>query len=102
MFVKGDNVGALTLLLRLKASGRGPKLIARELSMEYTESMFEPALVKHISGKSNEVADILSRRFMPGVGFVLPEFLANARETKLPSRGWNFYRTARGPDCWTM
>jgi hypothetical protein len=93
--VQGDNVGALTLVQKLKATGVGPRIIARELALIYANTAFEPTTVVHTPGVCNNIADALSRRFEPGKKFILPAFLTGVPETVLPTRDYSFWLTLR-------
>ena len=41
-------------------------------------------MVKHSQGVDNKLADLLSRRFQPGVHFVVPQVLVGVREVPIP------------------
>ena len=60
--LQGDNVAALTLALKMKtkASERGMKSIAREVSMEFSRSSAMPTGGTLVSGSTNVLADDLS------------------------------------------
>ena len=70
--VRGDSVTALTMVMCMKARGRGVNLVARELALDLADGCFRPDVARHIAGVSNKRADILSRRFQPGKEFKLP------------------------------
>ena len=53
------------MTLCMKGKGFGVNLVARELALVLADGAFRPEVVKHISGASNVVADILSRSFQP-------------------------------------
>eukprot|EP00971_Amphidinium_carterae_P213744 4241878-Amphidinium_carterae.1 len=48
-------------------------------------------------GKTNQLADVLSRRFEPAKQWVLPEVLASAKERELPVRATSWYKGACPP-----
>ena len=58
--VRGDNVGALTLLLKMRPHSPQHAIIARELSLITIESPFFPSIV-HTPGLAHVTADYLSR-----------------------------------------
>ena len=63
----GDNIGALTLLVKLRPPLRNPAMgiIARELALELAQLSFQPDAT-HTPGLAHVVADILSRVYAPG------------------------------------
>ena len=94
--VRGDTVGALTLLLKMRPANSKQAVIARELSLRLIELSFPPDAV-HTPGVSHFVADKLSRIFSPiandGYGGVRPTSnallhpaLERATETTAPRR----------------
>ena len=107
LMVEGDNVGALTLIAKFKAAGRGPGIIAREVALLFSEASFEPRVVSHVPGISNVIADMLSRKHDPNKPFALPLALADAREIFLPPRDASYFLSLRpavqmgggGRDC---
>ena len=83
--VKGDNVSALVMIVRMKAKGASNALIARELALDIAEALYEPQVCSHIPGISNLIADHLSR--MRALGRQdLPAPLRHARRRRLPAR----------------
>ena len=62
LMVRSDSVSALILVMRLKTSGVGTSLIAREVALDVAEALYEPHVCEHIPGISNIIADHLSRR----------------------------------------
>ena len=91
--VRSDSVTALTMVATMRASGRGPGIVARELALLFASSPYRPRVVSHIPGVANKTADTLSRRFDPDASFVLPAFLADAKEEDLPPRPRSYYQT---------
>ena len=89
--LQGDNVSALTLALKLKATTGAMKAIAREVALEFSESTVMPLIAQHIPGLTNAVADKLSRRYEPNAHYVLPEALASATEAFAPVRDDSYY-----------
>ena len=63
--VQNDNIGALTVLARLKAKSAALNLCARELALELADGTFLPDIIEHILGVTNVLADYLSRRRDP-------------------------------------
>ena len=80
----------------MKGKGFGVNLVARELALVLADGAFRPEVVKHISGASNVVADILSRRFQPDKKFVLPQILRKVEEFRTPSRDAPYYWAISG------
>ena len=52
-----------------------------------------PQVVKHTPGAANRLADILSRRFQPGVHFVIPQAFDGVPEISIRLRTMDFYRS---------
>ena len=82
---------ALTAAAKLKCATS--PLLGRELSMIYTSSSFEPAVVEHLPGAMNDMADNLSRLDEPGSGRTLPLALANVPRETVPVRVPSYYLT---------
>lgn len=91
--VRSDSVAALTMLARMKASGVGVGIVARELALTLAEASFRPQVCAHLPGLANKVADALSRRYEPGVRFSVPSFLHGVPEAQCPPREKAFFRT---------
>ncbi len=93
--VRGDNVGALTLLIKLRPSSPAQAIVARELALHLIEISFPPEAV-HTPGVSHVVADRLSRIFAPGGSQVadagVHPALATATQTTVPNRPRQWYR----------
>ena len=91
--VKSDNISALVMCLKLKTSGHGTGIIARELALDIACSEYRPQIAEHVPGVDNVIADALSRRFQPGAQVQLPRCLSNVQELVLPARGAEYFRT---------
>ena len=93
--VKGDNIGALTLLLKMRPHSSRHAIIARELALILIECPFFPD-VCHTPGVAHVVADELSRAFMPGRAGEATEFthpaLTKSTRTQCPTRDFSWYR----------
>ena len=90
---KSDSVSALTLLAKLKASGSGPNLVARELALDLGDSAFKPSHFIHTPGVANVLSDRLSRIFQPDSKHSVPETLLDVPRTSVPTRISSYYRT---------
>ena len=94
--VRGDNVGALTLLIKLRPSSTAQAIVARELALHLIEVSFPPEAV-HTPGMSHVIADQLSRINAPGgskdAKLTLHPALASAVRTQVPDRPRHWYRT---------
>jgi hypothetical protein len=94
--VRGDNVGALTLLIKLRPSSAAQAIVARELALHLIEVSFPPEAV-HTPGVSHIIADRLSRVFAPGGSHVVDAgvhpALASALRTTVPDRPRQWYRS---------
>ena len=91
--VASDSFAALSALLRMKASGQGPNIIARELALDLADGLYRPDVIVHQPGIANTICDVLSRKFQPGVAFVLPAVLSNAVCLTPPARTKEYYRS---------
>ena len=90
--VRGDNIGMLMLLVKMRPSNKQQALIARELALVTSRAAFPPA-VYHTPGVAHKVADLLSQVFDPnGGGRVIHKALSKARRTAVPVRDNGWYR----------
>ena len=88
LLVRGDNIGALTLLIKMRPSSARQAIVARELALLTTQCAFPPD-VQHTPGIAHKVADGLSRLDDPshkGKGILSHLALANAVRTEVPLR----------------
>jgi len=95
--VRADSVASLTMALSMKAAGRGPGIVARELALLLGDAEFRPSVLSHIPGVANVSADALSRRHEPGKKFSLPPCLRTVREASPPVRCRAYYLTLEPP-----
>ena len=63
--IRGDNVGALVLICKMRPASAKQAIIAREIALEFAASAFIPDVV-HTPGIANVIADALSRTSAPG------------------------------------
>eukprot|EP00435_Cladocopium_sp_Y103_P033053 s1409_g8.t1 len=91
--IRSDNVGALTMLTKLKGGSRQLSLLAREYALDLGQAQWKPDLVTHIPGVTNTVCDMLSRKWAPSTTFKLPESLKCATEVQPPPRSQSWWRT---------
>ena len=92
--VKGDNVGALTLLLKMRLSSPQQAILARELALVTVRSAFPP-IVTHTPGVANKIADLLSRLEDPSKrnnNVLMFSSLPKAVRTPVPDRPIQWYR----------
>ena len=91
--MRGDNVTALTMTMKFKASSPGVRTIAREVAHLLTSAPYMPIIYEHVPGIVNQVADVLSRRYDPSrvEGWTLPSSLTSATQTACPPRDEGFY-----------
>jgi hypothetical protein len=93
--VRGDNIGALTLLLKMRPATPSLAIVARELALKLIELSFPPDAV-HTPGVAHVIADKLSRVYAPsGDGSVGPHLhpaLLNATQSLVPVRDRRWYR----------
>ena len=91
--VKSDSVAALTMVASMHTRSPQVAVVARELALTFSESCVRPQVVKHTPGVANKLADILSRRFQPGVHFVVPQALVRVLEVPIRPRTMDFDRS---------
>ena len=92
--IRADNVSALTVASQLKAK-RNRTPIAKELSLLYSESSFDPAFFTHVPGVTNTISDSLSRLSDPTGNYAAPALLANVSRTTVPSRDDGYFNSLR-------
>ena len=98
--IRGDNIGALTLLVKLRPPTSNPAMgiIARELALHFAQLSFQPDAV-HTPGLAHVVADVLSRVHSPdGTGQVTSELhpaLSEALCCEVPQRNEQWYLAYR-------
>ena len=90
--VRSDNNSALTMLIKMKSTGDGMGIIARELALDVAEALYEPQVGQHLPGTANVLADWLSRLDSKGDA-PLPEPLRHAVWRDVPHRSWSWWRT---------
>ena len=98
--VRGDNVTALTLLLKLRppANSPGLVLIAREMALDISDATYRPQVLAHVPGLSNVSADTLSRKFAPATApWSVPPCLQDATMRETPARDAAYFRTLGSP-----
>ena len=93
--VRSDSISSLVLVLKLKTSGPGPGIIAREIALDVADALYRPDVVEHVPGVANLICDMLSRQFQPNPKskYVLPLQLVHVKELVLPVRSKQYYRT---------
>ena len=100
--VKADNVGAFTLLIKMRPGSAKVTIIARELALRLVDLSFPPDAI-HTPGVAHVIADRLSRVHAPGSASKQPgewdgspaachAALAMASETPVPARDRPWYR----------
>ena len=95
--VRGDNVGALVLLLKMRPKTAKLAIIAREIALLTIQCPFMPRAT-HTPGISHVVADQLSRRCEPGKEHMpLHWALQNSQQVTCPARDDSFYKCTLAP-----
>ena len=96
--VRSDNVGALTLLLKMRPANATIAKVARELALRLADLSFPPDAM-HTPGVAHVLADRLSRVFAPGgTGTVTKDLhpaLASAQLTDVPVRVPAWYKATQ-------
>ena len=97
--VRGDNVGALMLLIKMRPTSVHQAIIARELAVITAKAAFPPT-VSHTPGVAHKLADGLSRVEDPkhkDSSILQHPALRCATGTDVPTRTASWYRTLRDP-----
>jgi len=93
--IRGDNVGALFLVVKMRPANAKQAIIARELALRFVELSFPPDAI-HTPGIAHVAADELSRVYAPkGSGIVnnsIHPSLRHATQTVVPPRNEAWYR----------
>jgi len=95
--VRSDSVAALIVVLKLKTSGKGSAIIAREMALDVAWSNFTPHIAEHVPGIANVVCDALSRKHQPGASYAFPSELHGVREAVLPVRDRSYFKSLVRP-----
>ena len=89
--LKGDNVGSLMLMCRMRPSNSTQAIIAREVALILADSAFLPDVV-HTPGIAHVIADELSRRHSPSTERTVSQHLSLSdsieRATKPRRANW--------------
>ena len=92
MRVRGDNVGALTLVVKMRPSTKQQAIISRELALVTSKAAFPPAVL-HTPGIAHKLADQLSRIYDPKAATSCEHpALDGATRTEVPRRDRSWYR----------
>ena len=98
--VRGDNVGALALVVKMRPKTARLAIVARELALIFTNYSFLPA-VFHTPGVSHKIADQLSRMHDPNAEkpqeILAHPALRYAVASSVPERDRSFYITLDKP-----
>ena len=92
--IRGDNVGTLTLLIKMRPDNAKMAIVAWELALRMIELSFPPDAV-HTPGIAHVLADKLSRIHAPGGSGSCKDLhpaFAQAAETVAPIRKSSWYR----------
>ncbi len=84
--VRSDSVSGLTLVRRLKCTGKGPAIIARERALDIAHAIYRPDVAEHVPGLANKICDDLSRLDIEAGGKQLPPSLAFVPRLQLEQR----------------
>ena len=94
--IRSDNVGALTLVIRMRPKSAKLAIISRELAMHFTNFSFMPSVV-HTPGIAHVLADKLSRLDDPSLSdaqdILNHNALRSASRTAVPTRDESYYKT---------
>ena len=95
--IRGDNVGALFLVIKMRPPDAKHAIIARGMALRLADLSFPPDAI-HTPGVAHVLADRLSRVFMPGgsgkVDKNVHPALAQSELTIVPDRDSTWYKTS--------
>lgn len=98
--IRSDNIGALTMLTKLRGGSRPLTIIAREYALDLGQAPWKPDIVTHIPGLANTICDVLSRKWDPNKTFELPRELQRAKQAHPPTRQRTWWKTLSFEDHW--
>ena len=89
--IRGDNVGTLTLVLKMRPHTPQQAIVAREIALICATAPFPPETV-HTPGIAHTAADHLSRLFDPGADNVVSHHaLVGTTRNEVPNRRRKWY-----------
>ena len=91
MKLRGDNIGALRLAMKLASSHKALNGIGAELALTLEVNGMQEILTSHLPGRLNVKADTLSRVGSPKGPKSVPEEFRHIKERKLPIRDNKFF-----------
>ena len=92
--VRGDNVGALVLMITMRPRTAQLAIIAREMALCLATASFPPRVI-HTPGSAHKVADMLSRvaqHAAIGKAADTHAALSQSARVPVPARGASFYK----------
>ena len=89
--VRGDNVGALTLVVKMRAGNAQQAIIARELALICSRAAFPPSVL-HTPGIAHKIADMLSRVHDPKGKKLSHPALGKAKRVAVDEHNPGWYR----------
>lgn len=95
--VRSDSLVALHSLVTVKAAGKGPAIIGRELALDIARGSYQPDVAAHLPGVANSGPDCLFRLDSPSSDGGLPAYLLGVMLTPVPPRDAEFFRASSPP-----
>ena len=92
--VRTDNIAALTLVAKMQPHSEALGVIAREMALDISDSVYSPDEVLHIPGVANVAADYLSRISDPHKSINRPAYLLPDLETIVSGRDFAWWRAS--------
>ena len=80
------------MVTKMKTSGVGTSIIAREMALDIGEALYTPNVAEHLPGIANVVAGHLSRMGARGSS-PLPAQLRGANQRRFPERAHSGWRS---------
>ena len=95
--IRGDNVGALFMVIKMRPPDPKHAIIAREMALRLAKLSFPPDAI-HTPGIAHVLADRLSRVYMPGesgrVDSSIHLALAQSEIATVPERNSDWYKAS--------
>ena len=88
---------ALALVMHCRSAPGKMSIIARDMALDISESIYRPDLVVHIPGVNNVSADRLSRLYDEVKPSTIPTFLSQISRAHPPVRDSSYYRALLSP-----
>ena len=90
--LRGDNIAALYAVTKMQPKSNSLGVVARELALDLSQASYAIDVAEHVSGLTNTIADVLSRKYQEDKTFVLPSPLKYAFECTPQARDAKWWK----------